>query len=129
MLPAGTPVRTGLMYQSVHGDTVQSLSLRFGIMLQDLFHANPHARSSTLEPGNQVCIAPRLSLSDACPPQAKSSTWEPIHEQYVLPDYWDNPFNWEDVEYTSDPRGYPTKVANPLYPQRPAREDDENETV
>lgn len=119
VVPAGLRVQTGLMYRSVSGDTVQSLARRFGLLLQHLLDANPEASQLALVPGNDVCISPALSLPDACPPQPPSSTWEPIEEQYVPPDYWDNPFNWEDIEYSTDPRGYPTKRANPLYPQRP----------
>jgi len=117
-LPSGMRIKTGLLYRAASGDTVQSVGVRFGVMLEYLLRANPEARSSAVMPGDDVCVAPALMPMDACPPQPKSSTWEPIEEQYVPPDYWDNPFNWEDIKYT-DPRGYPTKVPNPLYPQRP----------
>ena len=120
VLPSGIRLNTGLRYRTVKGDTVESLGVRFGIMLEHLFRANPEARSIPVIPGNEVCVAPALVNNDACPPQPKSSTWEPIEEQYIPPDYWDNPFNWEAIEYESDPRGIPTKVPNPLYPQRPA---------
>jgi len=117
-LPSGMRIKTGLLYRAAPGDTVQSVGVRFGVMLEHLLRANPEARSSSVMPGDDICVAPALMPMDACPPQPKSSTWEPIEEQYVPPDYWDNPFNWEDIKYT-DPRGYPTKVPNPLYPQRP----------
>ena len=120
VLPSGLRINTGLLYRTVKGDTVESVGVRFGIMLEHIFRANPQARSLPLLPGDDVCVAPEIAPMDACPPQAKSSTWEPIEEQYVPPDYWDNPFNWEDIEYSTDPRGIPVKVSNPLYPQRPA---------
>lgn len=34
-------------------------------------------------PGDKVCISPLPDSSDFCPAPAKSSTWEPIEEQYV----------------------------------------------
>ena len=120
VLPSGLRLKTGLRYRAVKGDSVESLGVRFGIMLEHIFRANPEARDNALVPGDDVCLAPALATADGCPPQAKSSTWEPIEEQYVPPDYWDNPFNWEAIEYDTDPRGLPTKRPNPLYPQRPA---------
>ena len=120
VLPSGLRLKTGLRYRAVKGDSVESLGVRFGIMLEHIFRANPEARDRALVPGDDVCLAPALATADGCPPQAKSSTWEPIEEQYVPPDYWDNPFNWEAIEYDTDPRGLPTKRPNPLYPQRPA---------
>jgi hypothetical protein len=119
-LPSGLRLKTGLRYRAVKGDSIESLGVRFGIMLEHIFRANPEARARTLVPGDDVCLAPLLVTADGCSPQPKSSTWEPIEEQYVPPDYWDNPFNWESIEYDTDPRGLPTKVPNPLYPQRPA---------
>jgi len=120
VVPSGLRLKTGLRYRAVEGDTVESIGVHFGILLQHLLRANPEAANSALVPGDDVCVAPGLARMDACPAQPKSSTWEPIEEQYVPPDYWDNPFNWEDVEYDSDPRGFPVKIPNTLYPQRPA---------
>jgi len=120
VLPSGLRLKTGFRYRVVKGDSIESLGVRFGVMLEHIFRANPEARARALVPGDDVCLAPVLVTADGCPPQPKSSTWEPIEEQYVPPDYWDNPFNWEAIEYDTDPRGLPTKVPNPLYPQRPA---------
>ena len=99
--------------------------MRLGTSVQRLLVLNPGiaARGSVaigaLADGAALCVLPGPEMATgSCPPQAPSSTWEPLAEQYVAPTYWDNPYNWEYITWV-DPRGIPTKVPNPDYPQLP----------
>ena len=101
--------------------------MRFGIMIEHLFRANPQARSLPLWPGDDVCVAPAITPMGACPPQAKSSTWEPVEEQYVPPDYWNNPFNWgtlstlqilEEIQSKFPIRFIPSALQRPPSPKQ-----------
>ena len=76
-----------------------------------------------LADGAVVCVLPMPTTLDDCPTPAKSSTWERLEEQYIAPDYYDNPFNWEYITY--DEQGLPHKTRNPDYPQLPAIVVDE----
>ena len=94
--------------------------MRFGTSVKFLLAINTDLTfAEGLEPNSTICVLPNQIALDRCPAPARSTTWEKLEEQYVPVDYYDNPFNWEDIEYSTDPRGYPTKRANPLYPQRP----------
>jgi len=118
VIRTGEVLKIGILYTASREDTIESLSHKFTMNISQVIMANPHLNATGLAPGDIICIFPSLSAYDACPPQPKSSTWEPLAQQYIPPDYWDNPYNWEIINF-SDPRGLPSKQPNPNYPQRP----------
>ena len=115
----GMLLNISILYSIQNLDTLVALSQRFKTTVKTLLALNPEIPDSlqVLDRG-KLCIIPDTSALDSCSPPAKSSTWEPLDEQYVPPDYFDNPYNWESIDWT-DPRGQPTKSPNPKYPQRP----------
>jgi phage tail protein X len=118
-IPEGRRINASLAYAASTGDSLASLATRFGTSVRVLLALNPDAAADApLFPGTLVCVLPDPAAFDRCPPPRKSSTWEPLSEQYVPPDYYDNPYNWEAIQF-SDPRGLPTKTINKNYPQRP----------
>ena len=119
MLQEGALLNTSILYSVQTGDTLASLAVRFKTSIKTLLALNPDiSNSAQVAAGAKICIVPDTRVFDSCPPPAKSSTWEPLDEQYVPPSYFDNPYNWEIILWT-DPRGLPTKQPNPNYPQRP----------
>lgn len=117
----GDELQTALKYSVRTGDSLASLAMRFGTSVNVILSVNPTLNAnSILAPNSTVCVVPSVEVYDMCPPQPKSSTWEAIEEQYIEPDYFDNPYNWEYITYT-DPRGVPVKTPNPDYPQLPAQ--------
>jgi LysM repeat protein len=117
----GTLVNTSLVYKVKKGDSMASLSMRFGTTVKFLLAINADLTvSGDLKVGQTICVLPNQVALDGCPPQARSTTWEKLEEQYVPVDYFDNPFNWEDIQWT-DLGGKPVKKDNPDYPQLPAR--------
>lgn len=117
----GVPITTALKYSAKKGDSLASIAMRFGTTVKVILSVNPTlSANSIVAPRDEVCVVPSVEVYDMCPPQPKSSTWEPIEEQYIPPDYYDNPYSWEYIAYT-DPRGVPVKQSNPDYPQLPAQ--------
>jgi len=117
----GQALTTALRYATKDGDSLASVAMRFGTSVQILLSVNPTlSADSVLSTGDVMCVVPDVSRYDMCPEQPKSSTWEPLDEQYITPDYLDNPYNWEYVSW-DDPRGQPNKEKNIDYPQLPAQ--------
>ena len=120
----GRLIKTSLAYKVVRGDSLASVAMRFGTTVRALLDINPDlALGAPLADGAVVCVLPMPTTLDDCPTPAKSSTWERLEEQYIAPDYYDNPFNWEYITY--DEQGLPHKTRNPDYPQLPAIVVDE----
>ena len=117
----GYMVNTSLVYRVAPGDSMASISMRFGTSVKFLLAINTDlAFAEGLEPNSTICVLPNQIALDRCPAPARSTTWEKLEEQYVPVDYYDNPFNWEDIQWT-DEGGKPVKAPNPDYPQLPAR--------
>jgi hypothetical protein len=117
----GLLINTSLTYRVVAGDSMASISMRFGTTVKFLLALNVDLTAEgKLFPNSTICVLPNQGTMDGCPAQARSSTWEKIEEQYVPVDYYDNPFNWEDIQWT-DKTGKPVKSKNVDYPQLPAR--------
>jgi hypothetical protein len=117
----GALVKTALAYRVVTGDSMATISMRFGTTVRFLLALNPDLTASgDLRTGETICILPNQVALDGCPAQPRSTTWEKLEEQYIPVDYYDNPFNWEDIQWT-DLGGKPVKTQNPDYPQLPAR--------
>jgi hypothetical protein len=117
----GALVNTALAYRVVTGDSMATISMRFGTTVKFLLALNPDLTASgDLRTGETICILPNQVAFDGCPAQPRSTTWEKLEEQYIPVDYYDNPFNWEDIQWT-DLGGKPVKTQNPDYPQLPAR--------
>jgi len=121
VLGDGQLLQTALLYRVTTRDSLSSLSARFGLSVEALLQRNTQlSLGQSLVVGQAICILPVPANLDGCPAPAKSSTWEALSEQYVPPDYLDNPFNWEYIEWT-DLQGQPVKTSNPDYPQLPAQ--------
>ena len=117
----GYMVNTSLVYRVAPGDSMASISMRFGTSVKFLLAINTDLTfAEGLEPNSTICVLPNQIALDRCPAPARSTTWEKVEEQYVPVDYYDNPFNWEDIQWT-DEGGKPVKAPNPDYPQLPAR--------
>jgi len=115
----GRLIKTSLTYSVAQGDSLATIAMRFGTTVRALLAINPDlALEASLGTGTVVCVLPMPTSLDGCPTLAKSSTWEKMEEQYIAPDYYDNPFNWEEITY--DAQGMPVKTRNPDYPQLPA---------
>jgi len=117
----GALVNTSLAYKVARGDSLATISMRFGTTVKYLLAINTDLTpSGDLAEEGVICVLPNQIALDACPPQPRSTTWEKLEEQYVPVDYYDNPFNWEDIQWT-DLGGKPVKIQNVDYPQIPAR--------
>jgi len=117
----GALVNTSLAYKVFVGDSLATISMRFGTTVKYLLAINAHLTAGgTLMEDDIICVLPNQIALDGCPAQARSTTFEKLEEQYVPVDYFDNPFNWEDIQWT-DLGGKPVKTQNPDYPQIPAR--------
>jgi len=117
----GALVNTALAYRVVTGDSMATISMRFGTTVKFLLALNPDLTATgDLRAGETICILPNQVALDGCPAKPRSTTWEKLEEQYIPVDYYDNPFNWEDIQWT-DLVGKPVKTQNPDYPQLPAR--------
>ncbi|KAJ1468478.1 hypothetical protein T484DRAFT_1855075 [Baffinella frigidus] len=95
---AGDSLATIAMRFGTTGDSLATIAMRFGTTVRALLAINPDlALEASLGTGTVVCVLPMPTSLDGCPTLAKSSTWEKMEEQYIAPDYYDNPFNWEEV--------------------------------
>ena len=81
----GTLVNTALAYRVVTGDSLATISMRFGTTVKFLLAINADLTASgDLRVDETICILPNQVALDGCPAQPRSTTWRSLRSSTFL---------------------------------------------